>query len=105
MHKLQENDFRAFRTVLDPDDFALSDGQPDVATDLIDEDTWDEITHLPSDVSIRTSNHFGSLLSKLNQLQGVWIQDAIGDVANPERLLYREMVRRGTSFWEWSKEE
>ena len=46
MHKLQENDFRAFRTVLDPDDFALSDGQPDVATDLIDEDTWDEITHL-----------------------------------------------------------
>jgi hypothetical protein len=86
---LPTSDFRAVRIVLESDDFAVSSGKPDVPTDLIDKDTWFEITHLPDDVSIRTSNHHGALLRELHQLQGVWVSVAIGD---EQDLLFEVML-------------
>jgi hypothetical protein len=75
---LPVDDFRAFRIVLEPDDFALSSGDELPPSDLVDKETWHGITVLPYDVSIRTSNHHGSLLKILYALWGAWIE-AVGE--------------------------
>lgn len=80
------SDFRALRYKLDPDDFGLSDDEPDVApTNPIDEETWGGITHLPDDVAIRTSDHNGHRLQLLYSLWGNWIE-AFGENKNPDEL-------------------
>jgi hypothetical protein len=66
------------RIVLEPDDFALSSGEEPPPSDLIDKDTWQGITTLTDDVSIRTSNHHGRLLKTLYTLWGAWIE-SIGE--------------------------
>lgn len=86
---LSIDDFRAARIVLEPDDFALSSGKPDVPTDLIDEETWCHIMMLPDDVSIRTSNHHGKLIRELNELDGIWIEYAVGD---EEDILHEVLI-------------
>jgi hypothetical protein len=51
--KLPLSDFRAVRHMLEPHEFGLSDEGEDTApTDLIDEQTWAGLTHLPDDVAI-----------------------------------------------------
>lgn len=73
--KLDLNDFRAVRRVLEPDDFALTDGEPDPApTDLISEDAWHGIMTLPDDVAIRTTSHQGSRIELLYALWSDWIE-------------------------------
>lgn len=73
-HPIVLSDFRARRYKLDPDDFALGDDSPDdPPTDLVDEETWSEMTHLPDDVAIRTSDHNGSRLKLLQLLWGGWV--------------------------------
>lgn len=58
--KLPAKDFRARRWVLEPKDFALTDGKPDPApTDLVDREVWHSIMDLADDVAIRTT---GSVL-------------------------------------------
>lgn len=72
--RLEDGDFRAHRKVLEPDDFALSDGKSDQPpTDLISADAWDGIMTLPDDVAIRTTNHEGSRVSLLHELWEGWI--------------------------------
>ena len=67
--KLPLSDFRAIRQ-----DFAFSEG-PDLApTNLIDEN----LTHLPDDVAIRTSDHNGHRLKLLQDLWSDWVT-AVGD--------------------------
>src|SRR5580704_2498085 len=83
--KLPLSDFRAVRHKLDPDDFALSEG-PDIApTNLINEETWSGLTHLPDDVAIRTSDHNGHRLQLLHSLWADWI-DATGDPTKHDEL-------------------
>ncbi len=72
------DDFRAVRIILEPDDFALSSGDEPSPSDLVDKDTWQGITTLTDDVSIRTSNHHGKLLKILYDLWGAWIE-SIGE--------------------------
>ena len=75
MNKLNPQDFRAHRLVLDPGDFALGDDQPDQEpTDMISQDVWEEITTLPGDVAIRTSSHQGTRIAHLHELQLGWLQ-------------------------------
>ena len=56
-------DFRAVRTVLEEDDYALSSGIPEPPpSDLIPEETWLHLTVLPDEAAVRTSNrHAGSV--------------------------------------------
>lgn len=75
------SDFRARRKVLEPEDFAIS-GKDYPPTDLIDKETWEELTTLTSDVAIQTSNHNGTILRELSSLWEVWIT-AISDSPNP----------------------
>jgi hypothetical protein len=66
-------DFRARRRVLTADDFAL--GGDDVPPqDLIDRKTWEGLTTLPTDVSIRTSDHNGTRLRILYSLGSHWLE-------------------------------
>jgi hypothetical protein len=68
------SDFRAIRRVLEPDDFAISDGKPDPApTDLIDQKAWEHIMDLPGHVAIMTTGHQGSRIALLNDLSSEWI--------------------------------
>jgi hypothetical protein len=76
--KLPLSDFRAVRHKLEPHEFELGEGQDIAPTHLIDEETWDGITHLPDDVAIRTSDHNGHRLALLHSLRGDWIT-ATGD--------------------------
>ena len=63
-------DFRAIRRVLEPDDFALTNGKPDPPpTDLIDR----EIMTLPGHVAITTTSYQGSRISLMNDLSSEWV--------------------------------
>ena len=66
-------DFRKKRKKLSPEDFAICEGIDSGPTDLIDRDTWKSIVSLPDDVSLRTSEHFGTALKILWNLWGDWI--------------------------------
>lgn len=67
------DDFRAVRTVLEADDYALSTGAPEPPpSDLIPEETWRGLTVLPDEAAVRTSNRHGMLLDILYQLAGTW---------------------------------
>lgn len=85
VRKLPLSDFRAVRHKLEPHDFALSDGQDVVPTNLVDEETWAGITHLTDDVAIRVSDHNGHRLALLYSLWGDWLE-AIGDPDKPDEL-------------------
>lgn len=67
-------DFRARRVVLEPKDFALGPDHDPPPSDLIDKETWQGITELPDDVSIRTTNYRGSLIRTMCHVQDAWMQ-------------------------------
>lgn len=68
------DDFRAIRRVLEPDDFALTDGKPDPPpTDLINRESWEHIMTLPGHVAITTTSHQGSRISLMNDLSSEWV--------------------------------
>jgi hypothetical protein len=76
------DDFRAVRIVLEADDFAGGDGEPDPPpSDPVDRDTWLGITGLPDDVAIRNSDHNGKALGDVCSLRPRWLA-AIGDDAD-----------------------
>jgi hypothetical protein len=50
------DDFRAVLILLEPDDFAPTNSEPDVPNELVDLETWNCIMVLTDDVAIRTSN-------------------------------------------------
>lgn len=80
------DDFRAVRIVMEPDDFALGSDEPEPPpSDVIPEDTWHDLTTLPDDVAVRTSNHHGTLLHILNQLAGTW-PEAVGDSEHADAI-------------------
>lgn len=71
--------------MLPPEAFAVSEGVDAPPSDLISEDTWHGIVHLPDDVALRTSSHKGRRLHLLYGLWGDWVE-AIGDPDNPDQI-------------------
>ena len=65
-------DFRLRRYKLPPEAFLIHPDKEIEPTDMVDPETWGEITTLPDDVSLRTSEHHGSLLRVANKLVGHW---------------------------------
>src|SRR5689334_11998588 len=79
-------DFRAVRHILEPQDFALVDGQEDPPpSDQIDPEIWARIMNLPDDVAVRISDHNGTHLRLLYELWSDWIE-AIGDPDHRDEL-------------------
>lgn len=75
VRKLDPDDFRAHRKILEPNDFALGSDEPDPPpTDLVDAETWDGMMTLPDDVAIRTTNHQGKRIALLHELWGDWVE-------------------------------
>jgi hypothetical protein len=72
MKPLDASDFRARRYMLEKDDFAVASGEYSGPTNLIDEGTWKSIVALPDDVSIRTSDKYGSQLQQMWEYWGMW---------------------------------
>ena len=83
--KLPLRDFRAVRSKLEPHEFAISEGQDVLPSDLVDREVWDGIMHLPEDVSIRVSDHNGLRIRLLYQLWTDWIE-VIGDPDDPDEM-------------------
>ncbi|MGA2311623.1 MAG: hypothetical protein ABSF87_04535 [Xanthobacteraceae bacterium] len=81
--KLPLTDFRAVRSMLEPHEFA--EGRDVAPSDLVDQDVWDGIMHLPEDVSIRTSDHNGTRLKLLHSLWADWVT-AIGNPDKPDEI-------------------
>ncbi|NHM25923.1 hypothetical protein G7K71_02640 [Desulfofundulus sp. TPOSR] len=67
-------DFRFKRYKLPPEAFAIGPKKEPEPSDLVDEKTWRDLVWLTDDVSLRTSEHHGTLLRKANQLTGHWIE-------------------------------
>jgi len=65
-------DFRLERYKLPPEAFAIGPEKEQEPTDLIDQETWRNLVWLPDDVSLRTSEHHGTLLRRANQFLGYW---------------------------------
>lgn len=63
-------DFRSKRQKLPPEAFAIGPETEPEPSDLIDEETWTDLTHLPDDVSLRTSDHHGTLLKRAPVMLG-----------------------------------
>ena len=74
------HDFRSTREKLPPEAFAYGpEGSDPAPTDLVDVKTWNSVTSLPDDVSIRTSDYHGSELRTMNQLWGSFIEPPDAD--------------------------
>jgi hypothetical protein len=72
MKPLPESDFRAKRLMLEDDDFALVSGAYESPTKLVAESTWKSMVSLPDDVSIRTSDKYGTQLEQMWAYWGIW---------------------------------
>jgi hypothetical protein len=72
MKALPACDFRAKRLMLERKDFAIAPGRYSGPTDLIQKNTWRTIISLPDDVSIRTSDRYGSQLKQMEEYSGIW---------------------------------
>lgn len=94
--KLPLTDFRAVCSKLEPHEFAISDGQDAPPSDLIEQDVWEDIMHLPEDVSIRISDHNGARLRLLHSLSGDWTH-AMGNPDKPDEL-FNCMLDAGDAF-------
>lgn len=78
------DDFRAIRTMLEENDYALPSGTSEpTPSDLIPVDTWNSLTVLPDEAAVRTSNRHGTLLHILNQLASTW-PVCVGDSDSPD---------------------
>jgi len=67
--KLNSEDFRSSRMILDPDDFALGDEEPDPPpSDLIAREVWEGIMTLPGDLAIHTTSQQGTRIAVLHEL-------------------------------------
>jgi hypothetical protein len=72
MKPVKGSDFRAKRWMLEEKDFAVASGKYIGPTDLIDENTWRSIVGLPDDVSVRTSDKYGSQIGEMWRHWGTW---------------------------------
>lgn len=65
-------DFRSKRARLGPECFAISSGKEISPTDLVGKKCWNGIMSLPDDVTLRTTDQYGSALELLYNLWGEW---------------------------------
>jgi len=70
-------DFRTRRVKLPPEAFAFAEGPDLPPSDLVDEHSWNGITNLPDDVSLRTGDDHGTDLKRAYDAWGDWVSLAL----------------------------
>lgn len=72
---LDRSDFRLPRRYLAPWLFALNgdDDSYPPPSDLIDEEHWDSLMVLPTDVVLKSTSYEGSLVARMVELNSKWI--------------------------------
>jgi hypothetical protein len=70
---LPEGDFRSTRHYLADHAFAIAPGESVDPTDPIDQETWDGVMVLPTDVLLRTTDYQGSLVEDTHAQWAAWI--------------------------------
>jgi hypothetical protein len=79
--QLPANDFRARRAYLPDQAFGLVTGPAwGPPTDLIPEESWQELINLPTDVLLRTTDRRGTRLAQMNNLWTIWMKSLPGEV-------------------------
>jgi hypothetical protein len=72
---LPEGDFRRLRRYLAP--WLFADGEEGTTypppSDLVPEESWDNVMTLPTDVALKTSSYEGSAVARLAQLETDWV--------------------------------
>jgi hypothetical protein len=68
---LPHDDFRRERKLLAAHVFALVEGDDIDPTDVIDQEAWESIMDLPTDVAIRTTSYSGTIIENLHSLHWV----------------------------------
>lgn len=66
-------DFRSLRELLPDEVFLVVSGNRSGPTDLVPEEVWNGLMHLPDHVSLTTSDHHGKQLAVLYALWGDWL--------------------------------
>jgi hypothetical protein len=99
--KLDQKDFRAGRWVLLPYDYAIESTRPTMPLrDLIDQDTWETIIQLPDDVTIQTTNVYGSKIRLAEAIRADWVSitlDIYGAVEENGSSPFNETVTNSFS--------
>jgi len=68
-----KTDFRERRLKLPPGSFTIEPEDEPPTSALIDRRTWVSVTGLPDDVSLRTSDHHGTVIRRAQDCWGEWI--------------------------------
>ncbi len=71
---LPDDDFRRRRAYLADEVFAIAPGESRPPTDPIDEESWDGLIDLPTDVLLRTTDYLGTMLADAHNQWGRWIE-------------------------------
>ncbi|MGA8475091.1 MAG: hypothetical protein WB681_08495 [Candidatus Cybelea sp.] len=71
--ELPKTDFRRVRRYLADEDFALNEGPAFVPLGRISKDVWEEITGLPTDVAIRTTDYKPNAVSGARRIAASWL--------------------------------
>ncbi|WP_216896143.1 hypothetical protein [Nocardia alni] len=71
--KPKPSDFRQYRAYLASEDFAIGGYTPEPTSDLIDEEVWNGLMTLPTDVALRTSAERGTDMGSLAKISQDWI--------------------------------
>jgi hypothetical protein len=70
---LPPDDFRAERTYLADHVFASVGGGGEPASDVVDQDAWESMFDLPTDVLLRTTDHLGAMVDDMHDQWSAWI--------------------------------
>ncbi len=74
LRPLPPGDFRAIRSYLAEEVFLQPPGGGKAPTDPMDEESWDSIMDLPTDVLLRTTDYQGRVLADCHDQWGSWIE-------------------------------
>lgn len=75
MRPLNNDELRARRIILEPEDITLGSVKLDpYTTDLVNKQAWNRIEILPDDVRERINNSHGSLVNLMYNLHSLWIK-------------------------------
>jgi hypothetical protein len=95
---LPVDDFRRERAYLADEVFAIAPGESNPPTDPIDEEAWDGVINLPTDVLLRTTDYLGTMLSDAHNQCGRWIEAMPYEAEKPDGFMFDAALDAADEF-------